>query len=311
MDPVKSEHVSAVRAIVKECEGKFDTMVVLGIGGSALGNIAVQSALNPGTYNLLSDSNRPGPRLFVVDNVDPANFKAVLDYCQSMPGGLERTLFNVISKSGETAETAAQFMIIRDMLQRALGPDFTQHIVAITDPAKGTMRQICDRDGYRHPARARRRGRTLQRPLARGPLLRRDVRHRYRRAARGRGGDGQALLRPGLLENPAAMLAFLLVELGTNKGKPNHVMMPYCNGLYLLADWYRQLVGREPRQGKGQVAGRRSSRGSRPSRPWAPPTSTRRCSSIAKGPTTRSSAWSRSRSSIATSDIPRGWASRR
>ena len=37
------------------------------------------------------------------------------------------------------------------------------------------------------------------------------------------------------------MLAFLLVELGTNLGKPNHVMMPYCNGLYLLADWYRQL----------------------------------------------------------------------
>jgi glucose-6-phosphate isomerase len=42
-------------------------------------------------------------------------------------------------------------------------------------------------------------------------------------------------------ENPAAMLAFLLVELGTALGKTNHVLMPYCNALYLLADWYRQL----------------------------------------------------------------------
>jgi glucose-6-phosphate isomerase len=37
------------------------------------------------------------------------------------------------------------------------------------------------------------------------------------------------------------MLAYLLVELGETKGKINHVMMPYSNALYLLADWYRQL----------------------------------------------------------------------
>ena len=44
-----------------------------------------------------------------------------------------------------------------------------------------------------------------------------------------------------LHQNPAAMLALLLVEMGTRKGKPNHVMMPYCNALYNMADWYRQL----------------------------------------------------------------------
>ena len=46
-------------------------LVVLGIGGSALGNIALQNALNPYTYNLMSDRTRPGPQLFVLDNVDP------------------------------------------------------------------------------------------------------------------------------------------------------------------------------------------------------------------------------------------------
>ncbi len=241
IDPLRSEHVSAVRAIVKECRGKFDTMVVLGIGGSALGNIALQGALNPATYNLLPDSKRPGPRLFVVDNVDPANFKSILDYCQSLPGGLERTLFNVISKSGETAETAAQFMIIRSLLQRAVGKDFARNIVAITDPAKGTMRQICNRDGYR----------TL--PVPDGVGGRFSVLSPVGLFSAAMCGiDIDALLagaaemdalcsRPSLTHNPAAMLAFLLVELGTNHGKTNHVMMPYCNGLYLLADWYRQL----------------------------------------------------------------------
>ena len=44
-----------------------------------------------------------------------------------------------------------------------------------------------------------------------------------------------------LTQNPAAMLALLLVELGTRKGKPNHVLMPYANSLKLLGDWYAQL----------------------------------------------------------------------
>ncbi len=40
-------HVSAVKDVVKQCQGKFETLIVLGIGGSALGNIALQGALNP------------------------------------------------------------------------------------------------------------------------------------------------------------------------------------------------------------------------------------------------------------------------
>jgi len=58
--------------------------------------------------------------------------------------------------------------------------------------------------------------------------------------------DGAAAMdertsREDMSRNPAAMIAYLLVELGQQKGKVNHVMMPYSNGLYLLADWYRQL----------------------------------------------------------------------
>ena len=238
--PAREAHVKAVREIAGRCEGRFDNLVVLGIGGSALGNIALQSALHPATYNLQPNETRGTPRVFVVDNVDPANFQAVLDTCEAL-GGLKRTLFNVVSKSGETAETASQFMTIRALLKLALGNSFKDNIVAITDPSKGTMRQICDTDGYA----------TL--PVPEGVGGRFSVLSPVGLFSAAMAGiDIDALLdgadamdkrcsNPDIAQNPAAMLATLLVDLGLRKGKTNHVLMPYCNALYLLADWFRQL----------------------------------------------------------------------
>lgn len=240
-EPMRTQHVDAVKSAVAQARGKFDTLVVLGIGGSALGNIALQSALNSHTYNLLDASKRPGPRVFVVDNVDPVYFGAVLDLCEQQPGGLGRTLFNVVSKSGETAETAGQFMVIRDRLKALFGAGHARHIVAITDPAKGTMRQICEREGYT----------TL--PVPDGVGGRFSVLSPVGLFSAAMCGiDIEALLagaaemdavcsQEDFSRNPAAMLAFLLTELGQSKGKANHVMMPYANSLYMLADWYRQL----------------------------------------------------------------------
>ncbi len=233
-------HVEAVRALAEKHAGRWENLVVLGIGGSALGNIALQSALNPPTHNLMNEDRR-GPRLFVLDNVDPANFAAVMAACPP-----EKTLFNVISKSGETAETAAQFMIVRDLLGRHTA-DPAAHIVAVTDPERGTMRRICDEAGYD----------TL--PVPEGVGGRFSVLSPVGLFSAAMCGiDIVALLdgahametvcrREDLAANPAAMLATILVELGKGRAKqpgvrkPNHVLMPYCNGLYLLADWYRQL----------------------------------------------------------------------
>ncbi|MEM7623649.1 MAG: glucose-6-phosphate isomerase [Planctomycetota bacterium] len=217
-------------------------MVVLGIGGSALGNIAVQAALNPPTHNLLPPGDRHGPRIFVLDNVDPANFDAVMRACDP-----STTLFNVVSKSGETAETAAQFMIIRDMLAKSVGASSAEHVVAITDANKGTMRSICDDAGYD----------TL--PVPDGVGGRFSVLSPVGLfSAAMNGVDIDALLDGAhametrcrdadVSKNPAGLLAALMCHLGTGcyadggTPKPNHVMMPYCNSLYLMADWFRQL----------------------------------------------------------------------
>ena len=233
-------HLDQVQAVANESEGRFENLVVLGIGGSALGNIAIQSALNSPVYNLLPHSQRPGPRVFVVDNVDPANLNAVLSVCDP-----RETLFNVVSKSGETAETASQFMIIRKILQDSVGSRWADHVVAITDPEKGTMRTICDKAGIT----------TL--PVPEGVGGRFSVLSPVGLFSAAMAGiDIEALLdgakamdercsSEDATKNPAAILAHLLVHLGNGAAdmqpKPNHVMMPYANGLKLMGDWYAQL----------------------------------------------------------------------
>lgn len=240
-EPMRSLHLGAVQEAVSACAGRFDTMVVLGIGGSALGNIALHHALNDPLHNYLEGKARNGPRVFVVDNVDPVLFGGVLDLCERQPGGLGRTLFNVISKSGETAETASQFMVIRERLRSVMGDGHRSHVVAVTDPARGTMRSICDREGYvTMPVPDGVGGRfSVLSPvgLFSAAMTGIDINGLLAGAAE---MDG-VCSNPELAKNPAAMLAFLLVELGQRKGKTNHALMPYSNSLYSLADWFRQL----------------------------------------------------------------------
>jgi glucose-6-phosphate isomerase len=260
-DPMRRDHLTQIKSLVSTRRDRFDTLLVLGIGGSALGNIALQSALNTPTWNLVPREKRTGPRLLVLDNVDPDFVGAALDLVAESEGGLERTLVNVISKSGETAETAAQFMTFRKALADRLGArEHADHVVAITDPAKGTMRAICDEAGYA----------TL--PVPEGVGGRFSVLSPVGLFSAAMCGiDIEALLDGAqsmdqrcaaatLRENPAALLATLLVRLAEEKNKPIHVLMPYANGLYLLADWFRQLwaesLGKNATiEGKPTVAG--------------------------------------------------------
>jgi glucose-6-phosphate isomerase len=236
--PGNTQYRAAVRDLVDRYRPETTDLVVLGIGGSTLGNIALQAALKPATYNLLSDARRGGPRLFVLDNVDPA---LVGDTLSLLGRRIKTTLFNVISKSGETAETAAQFMIVRDMLRKKLGASYARRIVATTDAARGTLHDIAAAEGYA----------TLPVPD--------DVGGRFSVltpvglfSAAMCGIDIDALLagaaamkqrcdNPDWRDNPACVLAAVKHLAFTAKGKVMHVMMPYSNRLYLLADWYRQL----------------------------------------------------------------------
>ena len=96
---------------------RFENLVVLGIGGSALGMRCLESALLPSNYNMLPARGRRGcPRLFVCDNIDPDAFEDLLESID-----WKQTCVNVVSKSGRTTETVAQYFLAKDILVRKFG----------------------------------------------------------------------------------------------------------------------------------------------------------------------------------------------
>src|SRR3954467_6098503 len=113
--PSNASLLDQVNRYVTKARGKYDDVVILGIGGSALGPIALRTALRPSGWNMLDDKARGGfPRLHVLDNVDPETIAALLGRLN-----LQRALFVVTSKSGGTAETMSQFLIVDERLKSA------------------------------------------------------------------------------------------------------------------------------------------------------------------------------------------------
>ncbi len=248
-------------------EKGYDNVVVLGIGGSALGTIALNTALNPPYYNLLGREARQGrPRLFVMDNIDPVTFAAMMALCP-----LETTVFNAISKSGETAETVTQLMIVIHALEQQLGKEAVKdHLVLTSNPKTGDAEK--DQRNLFHPIAAEYGLSILEIPLNVGgrfsvfsPV------GMFPAALLGMDLDG---LRAGcaamdvrcsqasLLENPAYLRAAVQYLLDTKKGKTMTVMMPYSDALRDVADWFRQLwaeslgkIRKHPETGKEEFVG--------------------------------------------------------
>lgn len=137
------ETVWYVKEFAAIVDGRFDNILVLGIGGSALGAKALAEALLKPYWNLLDKEKRDNfPKIFFLDNIDPDQINALLDVLD-----LKKTLVNVITKSGSTAETMSQFMIIKDRLYELLGDDYRKNVVATTDKQVGILRQLANEEG--------------------------------------------------------------------------------------------------------------------------------------------------------------------
>ncbi|NBC94899.1 MAG: glucose-6-phosphate isomerase, partial [Deinococcus-Thermus bacterium] len=135
--------VDEIEAYAAEAKGRFTDLVLLGIGGSALGAAAVVSALQH-PARALQGTDGEGLRLHVVDNVDADVVHGLLTTLDP-----RRTLVNVVSKSGTTAETMAAFLAFDAWLRDAVGDEARDHVVATTDPAQGILRPRVDREGIR------------------------------------------------------------------------------------------------------------------------------------------------------------------
>jgi len=235
--PADDQIAKSVKKLVKQFKPRCENLVVLGIGGSALGNIALQTALNPYTYNL-DNNHRKNPRLFVFDNVDPAQFGSFLDFISPRLG---KTVFNVVSKSGQTAETASQFMIVQKLLEAKFGPArLKDHVVATTDLQKGTLRKIATEAGLPTLVVPDGVGGRFSVLSAVGLFSAAMSGINIDQLLAGAADMHARVTNPDFYKNPAAVNAAIQYHY-YNRGKRISVMMPYSYALKDFADWYRQL----------------------------------------------------------------------
>lgn len=215
--------------------GKFENFVVLGIGGSALGPIAVHQALCHLHYNDLPAQTRGGPRLFVEDNVDPERMAALLDVID-----IEKTMFNVITKSGSTSETMSQLLIITDLLRKKLGADISTHIIATTDAQKGNLITIARREGWKTFYVPDGVGGRFSELCPVGLLAAAVCGIDIRALLAGAAAMDLRSQNADIFQNPACLLAAAQVA-SMRKGCNIHVLIPYADGLKYVSDWYAQL----------------------------------------------------------------------
>lgn len=236
--PTNEELLARTLAVAESTRNRFDDVLLLGIGGSALGPIALRTALRPPNWNALDRTARGhAPRLHVLDNVDPATITAMLARLD-----LARTLVLVVSKSGGTVETMAQYLIVRDALGRVVGDKRArEHLVFVTDPTVGALRRIAREENITAldiPPNVGGRFSVLS-PVGLLPaaLIGIDIRAMLAGAA-----DATERARTtDRTQNLAGAFATLQWLADTEHGRTVQVLMPYSDALRDMASWWVQL----------------------------------------------------------------------
>ncbi len=231
----QEEIVEDILKTAKDIRRKFEYFVVLGIGGSALGPIMAFNALCHLHYNDLPRSKRHGPKFYVEDNVDPVRMKELLDVID-----IKKTCFNVISKSGATSETMAQYLIVSDLLKQA-GEDVKEHVVFTTDASRGNLVKISkELGGVKSFVLGDGVGGRFSELSPVGLLPAAVLGIDIKLLLKGAAYMDRLCKTPDLKKNPAlicALLQFLAMKDGKNIG----VLMPYSDNLKYVSDWYAQL----------------------------------------------------------------------
>lgn len=233
------ESAGEISAWARKARKRHQNVVILGIGGSCLGPKSLHSALVGGWWANIGTRKERGniPRFFFADNVDPDGFTRLLGSLD-----LKKTLFVVITKSGTTAETMSQFLVVRRLLEKTVGKrKINEHLVAVTDSQKGLLRVIVERENLTDfiiPGNVGGRFSVFT-PVGLLPaaLMGLDIDKLL---------DGAAFMdsrtaEPDLLKNPAYAAGALLFLADKIRGKHITVMMSYSDALFDTADWFRQI----------------------------------------------------------------------
>ena len=213
--------LSEINSFAKKIEGKFSYIVVLGIGGSALGAICLQQSLKHLFENELKNSKTP--KLYIIDNIDPVLIKEledIIDY--------KKTLFIVITKSGETIETLSQYSYFRKNCEKKK-LDIKNHFVFVTDPKNGDLRKIANKEKITSFGIPKNVGGRFSVLTAVGLLPARLIGIKIEKLLAG-------------AKKVKKDRAFTLAAIQFLLKKPMTVLMPYSQKLIKFTDWHRQLL---------------------------------------------------------------------
>jgi glucose-6-phosphate isomerase len=221
---IRSKMVQEIEDYTNQLKGKFDTIIVCGIGGSMLGPQTIIDVLGNKFAN---------PKIYFLDNIDPYQIAQIRQNVH-----LKNSLILIQTKSGGTPETLAQYFYFKKELTDE-GLDLKEHLVFVTDPEKGCLRKEGARLGIKMFDLAPNIGGRFSVLTPIGLLVASLAGLNIDQML-----EGAETIKQEYFDrkNPAVFNLAIVQYLLANKGKNINVIMPYSSRLKLLANWYTQLL---------------------------------------------------------------------
>ncbi|MFO0995699.1 MAG: glucose-6-phosphate isomerase [Alphaproteobacteria bacterium] len=231
--PERRDDLPAIEAAAARLRESFETVVVLGTGGSSLGGRTLTTVCQP-TFGTV-------PRRARVRFVENVESRLLDDLVRGLD--LKRTAFIVVSKSGRTVETLAQFLVCLAAMRRTIEPKrLGEHVLVITEPGTSPLRRLAEHERFEiidhDPALGGRFSALSVVGLLPAVIAGLDA-TATREGAAAVLRETLAASEPGA--SAPAVGAAINVAMHRHKGIAQTVLMPYGDSLAPFSLWYRQL----------------------------------------------------------------------
>lgn len=239
------EEFARIKAAAQRIKKNTDIFIVIGIGGSYLGARAAIEFLKSPNYNAMKKDT---PDIYYTGNsISSTALAELIDLCEGKDISI-----NMISKSGTTTEPAIAFRVFRELLEKKYGKDGAkERIFCTTDKARGTLKQLADREGYETFVVPDNVGGRYSVLTAVGLLPIAVAGCDIDALMTGAGKAQEALANPDLNTNDCYKYAAIRNIL-YRKGKSTEILVSYEPAFTMMSEWYKQLFGEsEGKNNKG------------------------------------------------------------
>lgn len=237
------EEFARIKAAAAKIKSDTDVFIVIGIGGSYLGARAAIEFLKSNNYNALKKDT---PDIYFAGNtISSSSLAELLKICEGRDVSI-----NMISKSGTTTEPAIAFRVFREFLEKKYGKEEAKsRIYCTTDKARGTLKQLADKEGYETFVVPDDVGGRFSVLTAVGLLPIAVSGADIDALMQGAAAAQQEYSSPDLFENPCYRYAAIRNIL-YRKGKEIEILVSYEPCYTMMCEWWKQLYGES--EGKDQ-----------------------------------------------------------